>query len=277
LLRYFIHGDVSEELVNEIKEFLEKCLLRLGDEIDLIEIHMFGDERFYRHYLRERASGTIWGEDLGFPITYECRRGIPTMAISMPRMMKLDESIRKAVIEHEAGHAVLHSSPEFYIVSIPESFRRSLPPELDDNEILRLIHLLSIAIKDSEVTYLLSSKGIVENQARFALDMLQPSEEELAASRISDLDYRMRLVLAYSMLKPIAFASPLRRHEELGGKVSRAIRNYVRTLQPQLHELLMEFSEEMMVPRMSFQEDMEKGYELAARLNEAVIKKREIE
>lgn len=83
-------------------------------------------------------------------------------------MRSLPQLVVVGGLRHEVAHSILHGSPEYYIIPIPEPLRETaerydLPPKATEE----LLYLISMAVKDCEVTELLSSRGYVEDQVAY--------------------------------------------------------------------------------------------------------------
>ena len=72
-----------------------------------------------------------------------------------------------------------------------------------------ILYLVSIAVKDYEVTRLLHEKGYVGNQVAYSKYLLEPSKEELQAWNLAQADRRARLLVLVSPLKTACCAAPL--------------------------------------------------------------------
>lgn len=106
------------------------------------------------------------------------------------------EDLLEASIYHEIGHVKLHGSRKFYEITIPSYFLPlgSIAP--------KVLYLLSIAVKDFEVSKLLSAKDLTLTQIPLIRIMLEP-EPVLSVDPDS-----LALELA-SNLKRVFFLIPL--------------------------------------------------------------------
>ncbi len=101
-------------------------------------------------------------------------------------------------IYHELAHAKLHGHRRFYEISVPREL-------LSLGDIApRVLYLVSIAVKDYEVSSFLSSVGLAKTQDPLLKIMLEP--DNIPWSSLSP----SALILALaSKLKPIMFSLPL--------------------------------------------------------------------
>ena len=269
IFKLFLYGNPQRDILDIISETLNEVFNIVGKPtLGMVEVHVFeSDSRFKGRITVEAEKVNVSSvEDLGFPVIHQCWTGIPKIFVSVERLSRYDEDLQRAMIEHEAGHAILHGSLEYYIVNIPSWFRSSI-----DNEdlALKLIYLTSIAVKDSEVTELLAKKGFSESQLKLGLYMLKPSEDELVAKGFLRTDRRAKLVLAYNMLKPIAFISPLKKY----GKevVDKALTDYIITLMPELKDHFEALSKELKDPSLNFQKDLYRTLKRLKDLNKTIL------
>ena len=109
-----------------------------------------------------------------------------------------DRGLLRSSIYHELGHAILHGSPRYYRIPIPPSLMKlgSLAPHV--------LYLLSIAVKDFEVSRLLARKKLSNTQKPLLREMLRP--EQIPWNSLG----KDELILALaSSLKSIMFSIPL--------------------------------------------------------------------
>lgn len=138
------------EKVIEAREVLE------APEFDLVILR--GEESL------RRELGDYWTpESSGFYALH--------IALDKPRVIVRADSpddLLEASIYHEVGHVKLHGRREFYEISIPKEF-------LPLGEIApKILYLLSIAVKDFEVSRLLSRRGLAWTQLPLIRVMLEP-------------------------------------------------------------------------------------------------------
>ncbi len=269
VFKLFLYGNPQRDILDTISKTLNEVFNIVGKPtLGMVEVHIFeSDSVFKSHITTEAEKANVSSvEDLGFPVIHQCWTGIPKIFVSVERLSRYGEDLQRAMIEHEAGHAILHGSLEHYIVNVPNWFRSSIG---DEDLALKLIYLASIAVKDSEVTELLAKKGFLESQLKLGLYMLKPSEDELIAKKLLGTNRRAKLVFAYNMLKPIAFTSPLRKY----GKdvVDKALMNYIITLMPELKDHFEALSSELKDPSLNFQEDLHRALKRLKDFNKTIL------
>ncbi len=267
--KLFLHRNAQRDVLDIILKTFNEIFNVVGEPtLGMVEVYIFeSDSGFKSSILMEAGKAGISSVvDLGFPVIHQCWTGIPKIFVSVERLSRYDEDLQRAMIEHEAGHAILHGSLEYYIVNVPNWFRSSIGNE---DLALKLVYLASIAVKDSEVTELLAKRGFLKSQLKLGLYMLKPSEDELVAKGFLRTDRRAKLVLAYNMLKPIAFISPLKKY----GKdvVDKALTDYIITLMPELKDHFEALSNELKDPSLNFQEDLYRTLKRLKDLNKTIL------
>ena len=207
------YGKTSEEDVKDIVTLIEECFERLKAP-EILDLLLFESQSEMTDFFkREREAVGVVSEEFGekFYARHDAWRGTPRIAVCLGRIKELPKPVRVGVLRHEVGHSVLHGSIEFYMFPIPPilsevSTRFKLPDRYAPN----LLYLISIAVKDYEVTRLLTGKGYVDDQLAYSKHFLPTSEEDLAAWRISkEKPAAIGLCLA-GRLKEIACAIALR-------------------------------------------------------------------
>lgn len=113
--------------------------------------------------------------------------------------------MKQAILRHEAAHSVLHGSPEHYIFQIPRSLSKATKIFNITNELsIEIVYLISIAVKDYEVTKLLTSNDYIEDQIAYSSYFIKPGKDDLQAWKISEGDFNKELLCLLSRLKDLA-------------------------------------------------------------------------
>lgn len=182
-------GEISEEIENEITAVIEGCYERLRPHrAELLDLLLFKNpSEMKRFYTRERGMIGVASEDFAeqFFAIHDAWRGTSRIAVCIDKMKILPRLIQVGALRHEVGHSVLHGSLEYYVfplntplIEASKQFR--LPKEY----IFNLLYLISIAVKDFEVTKLLLERGYVEDQIAYSKHVLTTSKEDLATWEI---------------------------------------------------------------------------------------------
>ena len=217
-------GYIQSETIDSIKSIMEECYNRLQPYgLSLVDLYLFERSSALEAFLSQeyaKIGVTSSRFDKDFYAVHDAWRGIPRISISVERIQSLTELTRAGVLRHEVGHSILHGSLQYYIFPIPHllmeaSERFDLPVQyLND-----MLYLISIAVKDFEVTRLLHSGGYIEDQVAYTESVLEASEDDLAAWEIGKLNPQAKILCMVSRLKDFSCASALISDEKLRGRI----------------------------------------------------------
>ncbi|MEM2875562.1 MAG: hypothetical protein QXL67_01215, partial [Candidatus Bathyarchaeia archaeon] len=163
--------------------------------------------------------------DDSFFAMHDAWRGTPRITLCVERMNVLPRLVKEGGIRHEVGHSILHGDLRYYLLPIPPAFL-----ELEDRfrltkEYVRdLLYLISMAVKDYEVSRLLTEKGYVEDQLAYAKHLLTVSEDDRFTWRISRGKPLAETLCLVSCLKALSCAVPFIADERFTGEVERSLR-----------------------------------------------------
>jgi hypothetical protein len=183
-------GEISEESVGNTLGVIQECYERLGlDRVEILDLLLFSDpSSMSSFYLRERSRLRVVSEDLGesFIAMHDAWRGTSRIGVCMSRMMKLPRLVQIGTLRHEVGHSVLHGSIEYYVFPIGAPLMEAAKRFGFSKEYsFSLLYLISIAVKDFEVTRLLSEKGYLDDQVAYSSHVLRTVNEDLDAWQLS--------------------------------------------------------------------------------------------
>jgi hypothetical protein len=217
-------GDIQSETVDSIFSIMEECYNRLEPHgLSLVDLYLFERSSALEAFLsKEHAKMGVTSSrfDEDFYARHDAWTGIPRISISVERIRPLPELTQAGILRHEVGHSILHGSPEYYIFPIPHllseaSERFDLPIQyLND-----LLYLISIAVKDFEVTHLLLSRGYIEDQVAYAESVLKVSQDDLISWEIGKIKPQAKILCVVSRLKDFSCASALMSNEKLREKI----------------------------------------------------------
>jgi len=160
-------------------------------------------------------------------------------------MKKLPERVKVGGIRHEVGHTILHGSLQYYLLPFPPALleiadRFNLSSEYMKN----LLYLVSIAVKDYEVTRLLYQRGYVEDQFAYAKFLLKVSEDDTLSWKISRGKPLSEALCLISCLKVAGCATPLLADKKFGEEVRQHLIESLCYLPADLSTLLLKVIEE---------------------------------
>ena len=193
-------GEIPKKSEREILSIIDECYERLKPhEVELADILLFKDSSKARtFYSQERSMIGIVSDDLDskFFAMHDAWRGTSRIGVVLGRIEKLPKLIQAGALRHEVGHSVLHGSLEHYTFSLNRALiSASKQFKLSKSYSFNLLYLISIAVKDYEVSRLLLEKKFVEDQVVYSKYILRTSEDDLAAWKVAK-DYPSMMALA---------------------------------------------------------------------------------
>jgi len=207
-------GEVDKETIDQVLKVMEECYNRLvPHNVTLLDLYIFDRSSSLEAFLAKECSevgvASAPFDELFFAM-HDAWRGTPRIILCLERMEKLPKLVKVGGIRHEVGHSVLHGSLSYYFLSIPPRLlelvdRFSLSLEYAKN----LLYLLSIAVKDYEVTRLLHKRGYIRDQVAYVNHLLMVSENDLLAWKMSKGKPLAETLYLISCLKALSCAAPL--------------------------------------------------------------------
>jgi len=207
-------GEIPEGIVRGIVDTMEECYLRLEPHgVKIVDLLLFKSSSAMGSFRSlERAASGVACDDFGdrFFTTHDAWRGTPRITVCLERAEGTPRLVVAGALRHEVGHSILHGSIDYYMFPVPLSLmsaseRFGLPKKLT----IDLLYLISIAVKDFEVTRLLSKKGYLEDQAAYSSYVLSTSEDDLTAWRIAGGNLAGMALCLAGRLKDVACAVAL--------------------------------------------------------------------
>ncbi len=171
-----------------IIEYMDNAKKEIGvHDFDLVVVR--GEENL------KRVLGRFWTPESSQFYALHIAMDKPTVIV---RLDVPNRDLLESSIYHELAHAKLHGHRRFYEIGVPREV-------LSLGDIApRVLYLVSIAVKDYEVSSFLSSVGLAKTQDPLLKIMLEP--DNIPWSSLSP----SALILALaSKLKPIMFSLPL--------------------------------------------------------------------
>jgi len=208
---------------------MRECYNRLAPhEVDVLDLYIFERSSTVEAFLAEeskRVGVASSSFDELFFSTHDAWRGFSRIIICQERMKKLPTLAQKGGIRHEVGHSVLHGSPLYYIFAIPTALLDLAKRfRLSRRYVTNMFYLMSIAVKDYEVSRLLHKHRYVKDQIAFAKHMLTPMESDEISWEISRAKPDAEALCLVSYLKLIGYATPFLTDEDSKKEINHYIR-----------------------------------------------------
>jgi hypothetical protein len=160
-------------------------------------------------------------------------------------MKKLPRLVEVGGIRHEVGHTILHGNLRYYLLLSPPALLEIAGQfNLSSEYMTNLLYLVSIAVKDYEVTRLLYQRGYVEDQVAYVKFLLKVSEDDILSWKISQGKPLSKALYLISCLKPASCAAPLLADKEFGEEVRHHLIEGLSYLPSDLSTLLLKVIEE---------------------------------
>jgi len=207
-------GEVGAEEIDHTVAVMKECYRRLTPhEVTLVDLYVFerssSTEAFLAKEFKEVGVVSAPFDELFFAM-HDAWRGTSRIVLCLERTRKLPRLVQTGGIRHEVGHSVLHGSLRYYLLPLPpvlldlaERFNLSL--EYATN----LLYLISIAVKDYEVSRLLHERDYVEDQVAYMKHVLTVSESDALSWIISRGKPLAEALCLISCLKAASCAVPL--------------------------------------------------------------------
>jgi len=248
-------GRVDDQKVNHIVSVMRECYSRLAPhKVDVTDLYVFERSSAVEAFLAEESKrlGVASSPFNGlFFSLHDAWRGIPRIIICLERMKKLSPLAQKGGIRHEVGHSVLHGSPFYYILTFPPALRGLAKRfKLSQQYVINMLYLISIAVKDYEVSRLLHKHDYVKDQIAFAKHILTPTESDKMTWEISRAKPEAQALCLTSYLKLIGYTTPFLTDENSGERLYRYLReslsflprNYSRNLLEQAPKMFQKLN-----------------------------------
>ena len=241
-------GDVEERFADEVLDVLRDCYDRInGDAVKIVDLYLFEKSSTMNALVNEekRKLGikTSAFEESYYAL-HDAWHGTPRIMVAHDKISALPELVRMGSLRHEAAHTVLHGSLEFYSFPLSVSLIRLEEEGVVSRQMARdLLHLVSVAAKDFEVTRLLYENQFVQDQVAFNKHILEPSEDDREAWELAKEDQAFTLLVLASILKTICCAAPLLKDPDHSRGISESIKKSLGYLPEETSERLLRILE----------------------------------
>ena len=218
------YGKINDEEIERVIEIMQECYSRLSPhDVSLVDLYLFerssSVEAFFAKERRKVGVASAPFDELFFAM-HDAWRGIPRITLCLEKMEKLPRLVKMGGIHHEVGHSILHGNLRYYVLSFPPALLEIVDRfNLSFEYMTNLLYLISIAVKDYEVTRLLHERGYVEYQVAYAKHLLKISEDDTLSWEISRGKPPAEAMCLISCLKAAGCAAPLLVDKKLGEEV----------------------------------------------------------
>ena len=218
------YGKINDEEIERVIEIMQECYSRLSPhDVSLVDLYLFerssSVEAFFAKERRKVGVASAPFDELFFAM-HDAWRGIPRITLCLEKMEKLPRLVKMGGIHHEVGHSILHGNLRYYVLSFPPALLEIVDRfNLSFEYMTNLLYLISIAVKDYEVTRLLHERGYVEDQVAYAKHLLKISEDDTLSWEISRGKPPAEAMCLISCLKAAGCVAPLLVDKKLGEEV----------------------------------------------------------
>ncbi|MCX8175719.1 MAG: hypothetical protein N3E48_00615 [Candidatus Bathyarchaeota archaeon] len=222
-------GRIDENFLREVLGVVEECYIRFKElQPTLVDFYVFEKSSSMNAFLsKEKLTLGILTSNFEetFFATHDAWRGIPRIIICFEKMKNLPKLIIFGGLRHEAAHTILHGSPEYYLLVLSKSLRWAEKTfNLPEKIVNDIFYLISIAVKDYEVTKLLYEKGgYAEDQVEYCKHHIKPSFEEKVMWEIAKINDLAKILLLASTLKNLCCTAPLLKDKNYGLNVKEEV------------------------------------------------------
>jgi len=221
-------GKVKSREVSDILEIAKECYNRLQPhEVALVDLYFFEKSSsmnaFMAKELKEVGVVSASFDELFFAI-HDAYRGTSRITLCLERLKKLPKLVQDGGIRHEVAHSVLHGSLLYYVFPLPpalSSFANRL--KFSQEYATNLLYLISIAVKDYEVSSLLNRCGYVEDQIDYAKHLLIVSESDKLSWQMARGKRSAEILCLVSYLKTAGYAAPFLSNKTYGEEMKELL------------------------------------------------------
>jgi len=222
-------GKVDEEERRRIVELMEECYGRLGPhKVELVDLYFFERSSQVDAFLvrESKEVGVVSAHfENSFFAMHDAWRGTSRIVLCVERLKALPRLVQEGGIRHEVGHSVLHGDLRYYILPVSTALleltdRFDFPSGYATN----LHYLVSIAVKDYEVSRLLTGRSYIEDQLAYARHLLTVSESERLSWQISRGEPLAEVMCLVSCLKVLSCAVPFVIDQRYSKEIEHSIR-----------------------------------------------------
>ncbi len=243
-------GKIDEDFLGEILGVVEECYSRFKDfQPSLVDFYVFEKASAMEAFiLNEKKNLNILTSNFeeSFFAAHDAWYGIPRVIVCIEKMKNLPKIVVIGGLRHEVAHTILHGSPEYYFLTLNKPLKEAKKAyNLSTKIVNNIFYLISIAVKDYEVTRLLYEKGgYVEDQIAYCKYYLKPSFEEKVAWEIAKTNNLTKLIFLVSILKNLCCVAPFLKEENYSLNIKKDLDKSLTYLPEKLKQKILSIIEE---------------------------------
>ncbi|MEM2849633.1 MAG: hypothetical protein QXI36_05090 [Candidatus Bathyarchaeia archaeon] len=216
--------------------------------VSLVELYLFERSSSIEAFLKiesDKLGVTVTPFGESFFAMHDAWRGIPRITICLEKIRTLPKPVKIGGIRHEVAHTILHGSLEYYAIPTPPALLEIADRfNLSSDYTRNLLYLVSIAVKDYEVTRLLYNRGYVEDQVEYVKYLLRASEEDVASWGLSKGKPLLEILCLISSLKTVGCTTPLLNDGRFCQELKQLLVESLSYLPGELSAMVLKFAEE---------------------------------
>lgn len=219
-------GEVKGGETDNIVKVMRECYHRLmPHRVTIVDLYVFerssSVEAFLAREYKQVGVASAPFDELFFAM-HDAWRGTPRIILCLERMKELPRLVWLGGIRHEVGHSVLHGSLQHYLIPLPPVLLKLADRfNLSQEYVTNILYLISIAVKDYEVSRLLYERGYVNDQVAYAKHLLATSESDILSLKMSRGNPLAEILCLISCLKSASCAAALLDDKKFGKEMRR--------------------------------------------------------
>jgi len=242
-------GKVSDEEIACVLKVIDKTYERLEPhEVALLDLFVFEKSSAVDAFMvKETKNVGVISSSFGesFFAMHDAYRGTPRIILCLERMKNLPRLVQMGGIRHEVGHSVLHGSLLYYLLPLPPALSEVVNRfRISREYAVNLLYLISIAVKDYEVSRLLYAKGYVEDQTAYVKYLLRVTEDDKIGWAISRGNRFAEVLYLISYLKTFGCAAPFLLNSQSGEDMKRLVQDSLSHISKDSSRLLLNVTSE---------------------------------
>jgi len=217
-------GKVKAHEIDYFLGIIEECYTRLQPhDVALVDLYVFEKSSLMDAFMAKESKevGVVSTpfDELFFAM-HDAYRATSRIILCLERMKKLSKLVQVGGIRHEVGHSVLHGSLLYYIIPLPPAILDLVNNfNLTRQYVTNLLYLISISVKDYEVSRLLYAQGYVEDQIAYAKHLLTVTESDKLSWEMSKGKPLAEILFLISCLKVAGCTVPFLFDKKFGEEV----------------------------------------------------------